>query len=198
MIAEIDGEAVGYVRYRTKLDWENEGPDGKVNVVELITANDAAHRALWHFVSTIDLFPNVSYWNAPADDLLPWILNDPRQLTHSFSDALWIRILDVPAALEARQYDADGSVVLELDDPFLPQNSGTYRLTVSEGKASVETTSGAAEVSMGIDQLGTLYLGTHRAEMQGRANRISGTPEAIKRLDQIMAWPVPAWTQAIF
>lgn len=198
VIAEIDGVAVGYVRYRSKMDWEKVGPEGKVNVTELITSNDAARRALWHFVSTIDLFPHVSYWNAPADDVLPWILSDPRQLKHSFSEALWVRILDVRTALEARSYRADGSMVVGVEDSFLPQNSGAYRLTVSDGAASIESTTDAPDVSISIDHLGTLYLGTHRAEMLARANRITGAPEAVELLDRMMAWPVPAWTQAIF
>ena len=198
VVASIDGEPVGYVRYRTKLDWNSEGPEGKVSVIELITDNDAARRALWQFVSTVDLFPNVTYWNAPADDVLPWILSDPRQLTHSIAEALWVRILDVASALEARSYTVDGSIVLGLDDAFLPELSGSYRLTVSDGSASVKRTADTAEVSMSIDQLGTLYLGTHRAQMLSQAGRLSGSTESIALLDRLMAWPVPAWTEAIF
>lgn len=198
VIASLDGQPVGYLRYRTKLNWENVGPEGKISVIEMVTDNDVARRALWHYVSTVDLFPHVTYWNAPSDDVLPWILSDPRQLSHLISEALWVRILDVPAALEARSYRADGSIVLAVEDRFLPDRSASYRMTVKNGTAQVEPTSDAPEVSLTVEHLGTLYLGTHRAEMLARADRISGSAESVALLDQLFAWPVPAWTPAIF
>jgi predicted acetyltransferase len=198
VVAEVDGEPVGYVRYRTKLNWENTGANGKVAVREFTATTDQASRALWSFLSTIDLFPQVEFWNAPPDDVLPWIATDPRHINYAISEALWVRILDVAEALERRSYAADGSVVLDIDDAFIPETSGRYELSVTEGTATVTTTDQPADVALGIDMLGSIYLGYHRAGQLQRAARISGSAEGVATLDRIMAWPVPAWTQEIF
>jgi predicted acetyltransferase len=50
-------------------------------------------------------------------------------------DALWLRIIDVPATLEARSYQADLSAVLEISDDAL--GGGTFTLTIHNGKARV-------------------------------------------------------------
>ena len=41
------------------------------------------------------------------------MLADPRPLRRIPRDSLWVRILDVPKALEGRAYLADGRLVLE-------------------------------------------------------------------------------------
>ncbi len=73
-------------------------------------------------------------------------------------DLLWVRVLDVVAALEARPWGADGEVVLEVTDP-LGHAAGTYRVTTSGGEAKVERTDDAAGVLLDADTLGSLYLG---------------------------------------
>ena len=43
-------------------------------------------------------------------------------------DCLWVRILDVPAALTSRRYQVEGRVVLELTDPFRGSAAGVFAL----------------------------------------------------------------------
>ena len=62
----------GYVMYRQKEHWEGFFSNGKVSVSELQAGTPAAHDALWKYVTSIDLFPNVVYWNQPVDDELTW------------------------------------------------------------------------------------------------------------------------------
>ncbi len=44
------------------------------------------------------------------------------------SDRLWLRILDLAAALQARSYDASGQLVLEVTDAMCPWNEGRWHL----------------------------------------------------------------------
>ena len=71
--------ADGYAIYRQKEKWE-DFPDGTVHVMEVMAATAEAHEALWRFLTRIDLYPNVQYWNLPVDDELPWRVTDPRRV----------------------------------------------------------------------------------------------------------------------
>ena len=57
-------------------------------------------------------------------------LTEPRRMGVNVSDEMWIRILDVPLALESRTYRGPGELTFELTDDFCPWNAGTWRLTV--------------------------------------------------------------------
>ena len=95
--------------------------------------------------------------------MLPYLLTDRRLVrTVGVEDALWLRMLDVPAVLEARSYAADVSVVLDISDPVLG-GGGRYALEVHDGKARCVRTDAAADVHTELSVLGSLYMGGHRA-----------------------------------
>ena len=48
------------------------------------------------------------------------------------NDNLWVRLLDVPAALAGRRYAAPVDVVLDVHDARLPANAGRWRLTTGD------------------------------------------------------------------
>lgn len=198
VVAESSGVPVGYARYRVKMAWESSGPDGKLTISEVLGTTDAAYRALWYHLSHVDLFPNVSHWNLPEDSVLPWIISDPRHLTYATWEALWVRLLDIPSALEARAYTTDGRVIIAIEDSFMTQVGGTFEVNVTNGRAKVERTEAAPDLTMDVADLGSLYLGHHRAEQLRKAGRIKGAPEALDTLDQLLSWPVRSWTQEIF
>jgi predicted acetyltransferase len=90
------------------------------------------------------------------------------------TDALWVRVLDVPAALAARPWGRDGEVVLEVADP-LGHAAGRFRVVTRDGVAEVTTTDADVEVRLDADTLGALYLGGVRAEPLRRAGRLTGS-----------------------
>ena len=45
---------------------------------------------------------------------------DPRRARPRISDGLWVRIIDVPAALTARRYAAPVNMVIEVTDEMCP------------------------------------------------------------------------------
>ena len=113
-------------------------------------------------VDNDDLYGRIATWKAPPGDQLPFLLTDPRQVrtTHE-NDGLWVRILDVAASLSARRYPVHGELVLEVVDDVWGRG-GTYRLNVSGGTGSCESTDGAPDIVVGIAALGSVYLGAHR------------------------------------
>lgn len=190
----------GYVIYRQKSAPSDDGHDnGTVLPVEVVAATPRAHASLWSYLIRIDGCPNVEMWNVPVDDPLPWMAEESRRVVVSRrSDALWIRILDVVRALEARTYETDGTIAMELTDPVLSNTAGTHRLVVNAGSATVERTDAPADVAMEIDVLGALYLGGQDAHALAAAGRISGTEESIALLHRLFHTAKAPWCNEVF
>jgi predicted acetyltransferase len=151
----------GYALYRIKADWNDQGPAGEVRVGELVATNPDAYLALWRFLLTVDLTRKVSTWlGAAVDEPLVHLVNEPRRLDAKIGDSLWLRVVDLPAALAARQYAADVDVVLEVTDELLTHNTGRWRLRASAfGGASCERTTDEADLACDVKALGAAYLG---------------------------------------
>jgi len=193
-----DGEVSGYAVYRQKAKWEDFVADGEVDVVEVVTTTTAAHAGLWAFLTSIDLFPRIEYWNLPIDDPLPSLVTDQRRVRRSLVDALWIRLMDVPTALEARRYEADGSVTFETIDPAQSGRSATFRLEVADGNARCTAVQGAPDLTMRADVLGHLYLGGGNALTMARAGRISGDEPSIRALHRLFRTDSMPWCPEVF
>lgn len=148
----------GYVSYKF-LGWDTE--PHTVQVVDLVAATNDAYLELWQFLAAIDLVERVTWEEAPLDDPLAWALTDPRCIDSSDSrDMLWLRILDVAGALEARHYPVDGRLVLEVIDPLV-LTGGTFALETAGGQAAVVRLEGEAEPDLTLDvsALSSVYLG---------------------------------------
>jgi predicted acetyltransferase len=158
--------------------------------VDLVAAGNDAYLELWQFLGAIDLVERVSWDQAPLDDPLGWALADPRCIDSSDSrDMLWLRILDVPKALEARHYPADGELVLEVHDP-LGLTAGTFALRVDGGDAVVERLPEKAEADLALDvsALSSIYLGAVCPVTLTAAGRIrESVPGAALKARQMFA-----------
>lgn len=181
--------AGGYAAYRVREQWTNGLPWHSLEVTEVVAASDAAYRQLWRYLLDVDLVGSVSAWNVPADSHLRWLLADPRQLrTTSTVDFLWIRILDVAAALEARAYACDGSVVLEIVDELRPESGGRYRLEGGPDGAVCSRTDDAADLVLPTDALASAYLGGVSLAGQALAGRVDAfSPGALMRVDAMLS-----------
>ncbi|MFQ5553805.1 MAG: GNAT family N-acetyltransferase [Acidimicrobiia bacterium] len=197
-VLSVDGEDAGYAMYRQKEKWEGSLPDGAVRVAELIAVDAGSRLALWRFLASIDLFPNVSHWNSPTDDELAWQVADPRRITRKVVDGLYLRPVDVVAAMEARAYLSSGKIVIGLHDRADPGAAAVYRLEVSSEGAACARTSEAPDVEMNVHTLGTLYLGGRHTFPLASAGAITGTDRGIALLDRLLAWHVTPWCPEVF
>ncbi|MGE2722225.1 enhanced intracellular survival protein Eis [Mycolicibacterium celeriflavum] len=163
-----------------------------VRVAELTAVTRDAHTALCRALLGLDLVETIRFATHPADPL-PYLLTDARvaRLSHQ-QDDLWLRLMDVPAALEARTYRAELSTVLEVSDGFRG-DGGRYALDIRGGRARCRRTDAQPEVQVDHDVLGSLYLGSHRASAFAAANRLrTNNSEVVARLDEAFASDVPA------
>lgn len=198
LVHEENGAITGYATYRQKSKWEDFMADGEVDVEEVVTITTAAHTGIWQFLTNIDLHPNVKWWNMPLDDPLPAKTTDRRQVRRKLIDALWIRVMDVPAALTARTYDRDGVVSFEVEDLVRPENGGVYRLEVHDGEASCARVSETADLGFDVDVLGHLYLGGGDVLSLAAAGRVKGDPGAVVALHRMMRTDRQPWCNEVF
>lgn len=151
-----------------------------VDLVDLVALTPEADLQLWRFLADVDLVARVRWRRAPDSTLpLEWAVTDPRVVsTTAVRDTLWLRLLDVPVALAARPWGADGSVVLGVDDP-LGHAAGSWRVTTRDGAAEVAVTDDEPAVLMGVEVLGSLYLGGVTVATLQAAGRLSGDDGAL-------------------
>ncbi|WP_200306713.1 GNAT family N-acetyltransferase [Streptomyces adelaidensis] len=166
------GEVQGLVSYEADDNWHEKQPHDTADVNWLIATTPAAERALWQYLCSIDWITKVkSGWRAP-DDLLPHFFPDPRaaRITAQ-ADWLWVRVLDVVRALEARTYAGTGTLVLEVvdRDGFA---AGRYRLDAGPDGASCVPTSEDAELVLEAADLATLWLGDESAVRLAALGRV--------------------------
>jgi predicted acetyltransferase len=123
----------------------------------------------------------------PADEPLRWMLDDPRAMRVTRqSDSLWIRLLDVRAALAARAYDVGGTLVLAIEsDPLCPGNEGRWRLDGGPGGATCARVTAAPDLVIDPQALGSLYLGGMSAALLASAGRIRGDRAAVGLLSRM-------------
>lgn len=190
VVYDRDGEPRGYARYRQKDGWGDGGPEGKVLVRELQARDGEAYAALWRFLLDIDLSVTVEAISRPVPEPLRLLLRDPRRLVEKFYDGMWIRPVDVAACLSGRRYRTEGCVVLEVRDPvFAP--STRYRLEGGPDGADCSVTDAAPDLTLGVEQLGSVLLGWQSLRRLAWLGLIDGEPGAVGRADDMFSWPVP-------
>jgi predicted acetyltransferase len=156
-----EGEAGpdGYALWSSHAKWDEGGPRGELRVRELVAANPRAYASLWQHLLTMDLTRTVFTWLAGADEPLQYMVDEPRRLGMNLSDSIWLRVLDVPAALAARRYAAPVDVVIEVSDGIITANNGRFRLRGSMDGAACEPTTDPADLACTANALGAAYLG---------------------------------------
>ncbi|MEY2849800.1 MAG: hypothetical protein RI885_2467 [Actinomycetota bacterium] len=192
---DADGVPQGFAIFRLR---ENEADftRHRLAVHTLVAATDEAAAGLWRFLLEHDLVGTVTAGLRPVDDPVRWMIGDFRAVKSTPVDHLWIRILDVKAALEARTYSGPGAVVLKIEDA-LDLGTTTVTLAVDEtGRGSVTSTPDAGSlIELTVDDLAAIYLGGVRASTLARAGRIRGD---VSVLDGLFASPVTPVTSIWF
>ena len=186
VVYEEGGQIDGYVIYRLRGD--------TVSVVDLMAGSDEAHTALWRFCFGIDLRTTIECDDRPVDDPLPWMLADPRRLQRTLRDGMWLRILDVQKALEARTYAREGRILLEVRDDFCPWNEGRYELEGgSEGAHCVPTTA-EPDITLSAADLAAAYLdGVSFSTLEHASRAEVASPEAAQLADAMFRTRRKPW-----
>ncbi|MFT3775118.1 MAG: GNAT family N-acetyltransferase [Minicystis sp.] len=155
VLLEIDGRPAAYALYRFAYPVPHREPLPPIDVHEAMATSPGATRAIWRYLLDIDLAPSFRALQLSPDHPLLHMLADPRRLGMRLRDSVWVRLVDVAAALSKRGYSSDGRLVIEVEDTFCPWNTGCYR--IAGGVA--ERTGEAPDLAMGVSELSAAYMG---------------------------------------
>lgn len=162
--ADGEGETRGYVVYRV----EDEDDGKRLTVRELTYADREAYLNLLRFLANHDSqVETASFYGPPDTELLDEVA-DPAEVTCEMQPGPMVRLVDVPAGIEALEYpDADGSFTLAVSDPLADWNDRQFRIAVGDGRATCEPTGASADASpdpdaaVGVGTLSQLFVGYH-------------------------------------
>jgi predicted acetyltransferase len=194
-VLDVDGEARAYAIYRLNVAFGDLGPETTLRTIEVIAADPAATASIWRYLLDVDWTKTVSARLQPLDHPLLLLLARPNFATPTISDGLWVRLVDLQAALSARTYADDRPIVFEVRDEFCPWNEGRWKL--EGGEAS--RTDDAADIALDVAELGSVYLGGFTFRDLQRAGRIEELREgAVYGADVIFRTDAAPWCPEIF
>jgi predicted acetyltransferase len=180
-VVELDGVPEAYALYRIKDEHRDGAARNEVRVIEGTAASPGGERALWKFLHELDLTALVEVHFFDPASPLPLMVQDPRALGLRWGDGLWLRLVDVEAALQARAYRPGRPVVLEVRDGICDWNAGRYRVGDDAGRTDAE-----ADLALDVGDLASVYLGQFdfvRLVAAGLAEeRFDGAAEAASEL----------------
>lgn len=204
VLAEDDAGPRGYALYSAKPDWGSDGlPAHVLSVHELFGIDNDAVIALWADMLSRDLVAAVKTRARPVDDPLLHQLSDPRRTRALYTDGLWIRLIDLPAALTQRRYACAVDLVIDVIDQRLPANNGRWRLEASglgdDDKPTCERTTAEPDLVLPVAALGAAYLGGTRLGALATAGLITELrPGAVAALSAAMWWDPAPWCPTSF
>jgi predicted acetyltransferase len=197
VVHSTDGTDDGYAIYRPENtgDWFTS-PEKVVTVTDFVALNDGARAGLWRHLLALDLVDVVAFDSLPLDDVLPLAVVDRRSVTLGPAhDETWLRLIDVEAALRARTFAGEETVVLEVRDALLPTNDGRYEI----GSKAVSRTDAAPDLTVDVATLAAAYLGGTRWRHLAAAGRVvTHSTEAVRRADALFAADSQPYAGTVF
>jgi predicted acetyltransferase len=183
------GEPRGYVIYETKFEEApfEPAPNQRLTVDDFVALDLDAYAGLWDYLRKHDLVRRVEM-HVSEDDPAPALLLEPRALRRRVGDAIWMRVVDVEAALPHRPYGEAGALTLRVHDELCDWNDATFRLETEGGAAEVKRASGEPDLAMPARTLAMLASGHTSATQLARWGLLESRDDATLRLaDRLFA-----------
>jgi predicted acetyltransferase len=188
-------EENAYARYRIHLTSGPSGPESaQLEVIEAIADSFAATNEIWKYLFSIDFIDSIKAYHLPLDHPLLLMLAEPRRLQLQARDNLWLRIVNVAKALEARARKK-GSIIIEISDKIITENAGRWCLTQDK----VIRTNNKPNLSLDIADLGSVYLGGFTFTELADAGMLQElSVGAAEQCDEIFSCRRKPWTPEFF
>jgi predicted acetyltransferase len=191
----VDGQAT----YQFKGGDDAGNAAGEVRIREIEAESAPASARLWHYLANLDLARTFTLLTAPVQYPLRHLLADPRAVVTRVQDALYVRLLDMSAALAARRYATDIDTVIDVTDPMLPDVAGRYALAGSPDGATAFRTDRPAEMTLSARDLACAYLGeTSLAALHAAGLVVEHRRGAVARAATAFGWPIAPYCADMF
>ena len=189
---ELEGQPQAYAIYRLNFSYADGVPTGKTVVIEAMGFDPAATAAVWRYLFDIDWMVAIEAGMLPLDHPLFLLLSDPNRMKFRVGDGLWLRLVDVGAALAGRAYATEDELVFGVSDTFCPWNEGSFALDGTKARSEPDLRLSAAA-------LGTAFLGGFSFSELLRAGQVEEvTQGAIARADALFRTDPKPWCPEIF
>lgn len=189
LLAHVNSQPTGYAVFSRHAKWEDFRAKGTVAVREVAAADPATLLALARRLVDFDLTASITISGRGTDDPLVWWSGGPRALGVKTYDSLWLRLVDVGAAMSARGYSSACDIVLDVSDPVCPWNERAWRLTVDEkGVAMCEPSTDDPDVRLPVQALAAAYLGSRSIATQADQGLVEElSPDSVRLLSRAMS-----------
>jgi predicted acetyltransferase len=189
LLAQVDAQTTGYAVFSREPKWTDSRAKGKVSVREMAAVDPAAMLALARRLVDFDLTASTTINGRGVDDPLVWWAGGPRALGVKTFDSLWLRLIDVGAALTDRGYSSGCDVVIDVVDDVCRWNQRAWRLTVDDhGVGTCQPTTDEADIRLPVQALGAAYLGSRSIATQADQGLVTElTPGAVWLLSRAMS-----------
>jgi predicted acetyltransferase len=193
-VIELDGVPEAYALYRIDFGMSHMVTESVVEVAEAVGTSPLALSAIWRYLLAIDWVARINaYWLPLDHPLFHWI-REPRRMGFSVLEALWVRLVDVGAALSARSL-REGDVVFDVRDELCPWNQARWRVA----NGSAERTTAPADLQLDVSALGSVYLGGFTFEQLRWGGRLEELkPGAVTRADELFRTERLPWCPELF
>ncbi|MGJ9460345.1 GNAT family N-acetyltransferase [Oceanobacillus sp. CF4.6] len=176
-------EADGYMVYTVK--------DNLLQVEELVYNSLNSWKLLLEFIANHDSMAKEVKMAVSENDNLPLLVNEPR-FKQENTPYFMARIVDVLAFLKEFPFEQvpGTSLVIHVEDTFLPENSGFYWINQKNGNTRVshqdDNSIETADISCTVQQLAALLIGYKRPLELYRAGLIQGNDETMLHLEKLV------------
>jgi len=193
-VIELDGVPEAYALYRIDFGMSHMVTESVVEVAEAVGTSPLALSAIWRYLLAIDWVARINaYWLPLDHPLFHWI-REPRRMGFSVLEALWVRLVDVGAALSARSL-REGDVVFDVRDELCPWNQARWRVA----NGSAERTTAPADLQLDVSALGSVYLGGFTFEQLRWGGRLEELKAgAVARADELFQTERLPWCAELF
>jgi predicted acetyltransferase len=189
----------GYALYQVRRQWNEDGPNSEVVLMEALAATPEAETTIWSYLLGLDLTRRISWELAPPDHPLMHMVVDAQHVKLTLGYGLWVRLVDVPRALAERSYGEPFEVVFEVEDDVLPWNAGRWALRWDGTTATCAATATPAGLALSSTELGAAYLGGTRLDTLAAAGRVRELrPGALSTASRAFTGDRAPWCLEIF
>jgi predicted acetyltransferase len=191
-VLEDDGRPEAYALYRLNFSYEDGLPKSAAVVVEAMGATPEAEVAIWRYLLDIDWMERIEAQLLPLDHPLLLLAAEPGRLRFRVGDGIFLRLVDVGAALAARSFEGDDSLVLKVADTFCPWNDACFTV---RGEKTMEE----PDLRLSVDTLASAYLGGFTFSQLARVGGVEEVSEgALARADALFRTDRAPWCPEIF
>lgn len=181
---DTDDEPSGYAQFRVESKFDGAHSDDRLEIIEMFGTSPSSWLALWTLVMGFDLVTHIEASKRPVDDPIFQFLVGLRRAKRTLTDTMWVRVLDVGAAMTARSYATTDAVTIDVKDS-MGYAAGRHRIAWDGTVATHASTSDPSDLRVDVSTLGVALMGRPAFVDGVRAGTVGGSLESAFRADRM-------------